>query len=324
MFDDIICTIDGEKLYQEIKDLFDQSLILPRGASTMLTLWCLATHGRDEVLFAAILLVSSPVKGCGKSTALEIVASLVYKTHFTGSITTAGIFRLLSEEKGTMILDEADTYFAGNNEMAGILNNIYKNNGAGVTRCDTSNGFTPVVFDAFGFVAIGMIGLPPDTVMSRSVPIRLKKKSASEEVKRFSGSNEHTDRLRDQCSEWMADQLEVLAGMEYPRLKSGQDRYDDNVEYLLAIAQLIGLEVYESAKLAALEIMDIVEDQDFGLVLLRDLREIFSQSDRVSFKTSSVLDKLKGLDESPWGEYLRGKPISARGLSDLLRPFDIM
>jgi uncharacterized protein DUF3631 len=38
---------------------------------------------------------------------------------------------------------------------------------------------------------------------------------------------------------------------------------------------------------------------------------------------SSLLEKLHALEEAPWKEWCHGKPITARGVSNLLRPYGI-
>jgi hypothetical protein len=54
--------------------------------------------------------------------------------------------------------------------------------------------------------------------------------------------------------------------------------------------------------------------------LLADLRLIFGEAEAMS--TNAILSALNALDEAPWGD-LRGKPLDARRLARLLRPYDV-
>ncbi|HET9256858.1 MAG TPA: DUF3631 domain-containing protein [Pseudonocardiaceae bacterium] len=57
-----------------------------------------------------------------------------------------------------------------------------------------------------------------------------------------------------------------------------------------------------------------------GLRLLADLRTVFGTTDRIS--TETILERLRGLDESPWSD-LRGKALDSRGLAHRLKPYGI-
>ncbi len=54
--------------------------------------------------------------------------------------------------------------------------------------------------------------------------------------------------------------------------------------------------------------------------LLSDLREVFGESDALHGET--ILNGLHKIPEAPWGDYF-GKPLNARGLAKLLRPYGI-
>ena len=59
-------------------------------------------------------------------------------------------------------------------------------------------------------------------------------------------------------------------------------------------------------------------------MLLADLRTIFEAQDwPEAIASNEVLDKLTELEGRPWSDWRRGKPLTARGLSNLLKPFDV-
>jgi hypothetical protein len=57
-----------------------------------------------------------------------------------------------------------------------------------------------------------------------------------------------------------------------------------------------------------------------GVRLLGDVRAVFEELDRIT--TAALLERLKALEEAPWSD-LRGKPLDARGLARLLKPYGI-
>lgn len=311
----------SELLYQEIFELFNRHIILPKHLIVLLVLWCIATHGKSYTKYAAILLVTSATKGSGKSTVLEIVSEIVSKAHFTSSISSAGIFRVMSEG-ACLILDEVDTYFDSKSEMTGIINNLYMDNGAGVTRCNADEGYRPESYSQFGFTAIGMIGLPSAaTIIDRSIHIPLKKKKATEEVAKFRGKSELTSSIKMRVSRWMRDHETELKGMDYPRLGSGDDRYDDKYEFPLAIAQLISPEVYEGAKRAALMHFDsVANEEDIRLVLLGDIRTAFCIKNSDKMGTGNLVSTLDALNDE---QYAYGGKTTPRKIASVLRSFGI-
>jgi Protein of unknown function (DUF3631) len=78
------------------------------------------------------------------------------------------------------------------------------------------------------------------------------------------------------------------------------------------------------AQASAIALMTGEERQDESVTaeLLRDLHEIFSTNDIDAYKTSELLDELHKLEASPWRDWY-GKPLSAHGLSRLLKPYRI-
>jgi hypothetical protein len=65
------------------------------------------------------------------------------------------------------------------------------------------------------------------------------------------------------------------------------------------------------------------EDDSLTVALLRDIHAVFSANGvEGRLQTSDLLAGLHGLEESPWSDWY-GKPLSAHGLSRLLKPYRI-
>ncbi len=88
--------------------------------------------------------------GSGKSRFIQTIGMLCYKPVFTsGATSTAPIFRILNESKGTLVLDEADFKFSDmTSDIVKILNTGYQK-GTAVIRCKP-NSFDPEAFDVYG------------------------------------------------------------------------------------------------------------------------------------------------------------------------------
>ncbi len=99
-----------------------------------------------------------------------------------------------------------------------------------------------------------------------------------------------------------------------------EDRNADVWEALLAIADLAGADWPERARVAAVSLVTDSSDRagSLGVLLLRDLRTVFKNADRLP--TEVILERLTQLEESPWGD-LRGKPLDARGLARRLSKY---
>jgi DNA polymerase III delta prime subunit len=71
-------------------------------------LWIIHTHTYDRFMVTPRLLLSSPVKGCGKTTLLDVAERLVVRAEKSDNITAAAIYHSLQGVPRTLLLDEAD------------------------------------------------------------------------------------------------------------------------------------------------------------------------------------------------------------------------
>ena len=78
--------------------------------------------------------VASPEKRCGKTTLLGLLSELVHRPVAAANISPPALFRVIEEAEPTLLIDEADTFLQGNEEMRGILNAGYSRKTAYVVR----------------------------------------------------------------------------------------------------------------------------------------------------------------------------------------------
>ena len=275
----------------------------------------------------------SPEPGSGKSRALEVTEPLVPRPVHAVNTTSAYLFRKVSDPEGlpTILFDEIDTVFGPkakeNEDIRGMLNAGHRK-GAMAGRC-VVRGKIIETEELEAFCAVALAGLDdlPDTLMSRSVVIRMRRRAPSELVEpwRHRVNAPEAKVLAQRLSNW-ADSVKDRAGQTWPDMPQGvEDRDADVWEALLAVADLAGDHWPQTARVTA---VTVVTDSkagtpSLGVLLLRDLRTVFNtrRADRLS--SESILTDLRGMEESPWAVIRRGEPLDARGLAQRLRKYGI-
>jgi hypothetical protein len=240
------------------------------------------------------------------------------------------LFRKVSDPAGlpTILLDEADATFgpraAKEHEDLRALINAGHRKGAIAGRCaPRGNSVMTEDLPAYCAVALSGLGDLPDTVMTRAVIVRMRRRSPDEAVEPFR-HREHAPlghALRDELAEWSTC-IEVGVWPEMP--VGVVDRNADVWEALLAVADAAGGEWPERARSAAMELVtEVVQSPPgLGVQLLADLRIVFDELGQDSISTHSLLEQLNGMDEAPWGN-LRGRELDSRDLAKRLRPYEV-
>ncbi|MER6842473.1 DUF3631 domain-containing protein [Streptomyces platensis] len=322
----------GSKLLDELRAQISQFVIPPSPeALDAITLWVAATHLQPAWQHAPRLAVVGPAKRCGKSRLLDVLTETVHDPMLTINTTPAAIFRSISEEEPpSLLVDEADTIFGPkvaekNEETRGLLNAGHQR-GRYVTRV-VGNDHTPHKFATFAMAAIAGIGDLPDTVMDRSVVIRMRRRAEGEKVRPFRSRRDipALHEIRDRIHAWARPLLEEAANLE-PDMPV-EDRAADTWEPLVIVADLAGGRWPRLARVACVRMVTAEvaaeEDHPSGARILADIRRVFfAQREVDSLSTGDLLHHLRQDPEAPWAE--RGRDgLTARELSRMLRDFDI-
>jgi uncharacterized protein DUF3631 len=305
-------------------------VVLTEHQTTGVALWTVHTHTFQAAAVTPYLNVHSPEKESGKTLLLEILRPLVAEAWLTGHVSPAVLVRKVDALTPTLLFDESDRTFGGDKESAetliGVLNTGYQRGGAYSICVGKQHDWKD--FSTFCPKAIaGLDGKMPDTVRSRSVSIRMKRRAPGEEIERYRRREvlKRAELIFDNLAQWADHEptIEQLAAARPALPDELSDRAADVWEPLLAIAGMAGGEWPSRALTAARALSGSAEpDEDtIGVRLLADCRAAFGDEDWVS--THDLLDHLHGLEEAPWGEWFKGNPISARKLAVLLRPYGI-
>jgi len=294
---------------------------------TAAALWVAVTWTIEQFDVAPYLLITAPERQSGKTRLLEVLEHVVRKPILASSISPAALYRVVDKEHPTILLDEIDAIYGpkavGNEDLRSLINaghrrgvKSYRMGGGTKTKLES--------FDAFSAKALAGIDGGrhlPDTIVDRSILIRLQRRAPDEQLTRY--------RQREAAKEGreLAQRVDaVLAAFkiaEWPEMPIGlSDRATDVWEPLISIADAAGGEWPDTAREAAESIYGTPDpaDDSLGVRLLADIRTAMKTIDRIS--STELIAALVDLDEAPWSE-LYGKPLSQRKLADLLRPFGI-
>ncbi len=278
----------------------------------------------------------SPEPGSGKSRALEVTEPLVPRPVHAVNTTSAYLFRKVSDENGppTILYDEIDTVFGPkakeNEDIRGMLNAGHRK-GATAGRC-VIRGKIVETEELPAYCAVALAGLDdlPDTIMSRSVIVRMRRRAPDERVQpwrpRINGPA--AQQLHDRLAEWSSSPYVrgQLAGDFWPHMPDGvEDRNADVWEALLAVADLAGGPWPTKARNAAVALVTASQRNtpSIGVQLLRDIKKVFDAITDDKMVTADLLDALAEMDESPWATIRRGDKIDSRGLSSRLGKYGI-
>jgi hypothetical protein len=313
--------VDGAGLLDKIVALLARYVVMSNEACHAVALWILFSWTLDSFDVAPILAVLSPVKRCGKSTLLKLLLSLSCRAVRGSNITPAVIYRVVDECHPTLILDEADTWLCVGAEIRGLINSGHDRALACVIRA-SGPGHSLQQFSTFAAMAIAANVSLPTTIRDRSIVVPLSRKSKAEQAEhlRVSRAFVETEPLRRRARRWADDHADCLRAAEPERVQGLDDRAQDNFEPLLAIADACGGKWPQRARRAAAILSVRDDEQELGIMLLEDLPGIFAAHDRPVLLTRVLLAELHALEERPWGE---GKPLTARRLALLLRPFGV-
>jgi hypothetical protein len=324
---------DGEQVLADLRAQIRRYVVLPNEeAFTAVTLWVAATHLQTAWQHAPRLAVVGPAKRCGKSRLLDVITETVHDPLITVNASPAAVFRSITETPPTLLVDEADTLFGSakvaekNEEMRGLLNAGHQRNRP--TLRVSGPNHEVAKFPTFAMAALAGIGDLPDTIMDRSVVIRMRRRRPGEKVAEFRTVRDTPSlhALRDRLLAWLTP-LRTEA-MELTPAMPVEDRAADTWQPLVAIADLGGGPWPGLARAACLAMTqhEAQQDQDtsgLGIRLLLDIRRAFTaEGNPPVIRTSRLLDILNKDDETPWPEYT-ANGLTPRGLQLLLRDYGI-
>ncbi len=212
------------------------------------TLWVAHTHLIEVFESTPRLALLSPEPGSGKTRVLEILELLVLRPVARMNCSPAYLIRRVAAPEGppTLLYDEVDAIFgprAREHEDVRALLNAGHRRGAVAHRCtNRGNQIVTEDFPAFSAVAMAGLGRLPDTLMTRSVIVRMRRRAPHEHIDQFRRrlNGPEGEALRERLAAWAAAVGPLVEGV-FPSMPDGvADRAADVWEPLLGVADAGG------------------------------------------------------------------------------------
>ena len=318
----------GADVLDKIETFIRRFCVLPgEHCYTAVTLWAAHTHFIKLLETTPRLACLSPEPGSGKTRVLEVLDVLCAHPLMALDLSMAAFFRIVEKNQPAILLDEVDAIFMGKKQsesaedMRRVINNGYRV-GAVVQRVGGASRDEVQSFHVFTPVAMAGLGQLPDTLMTRSIILRMKRRRGGEKVEPFRDRIHRPagKKIQAVAAAWAAS----IAQLDYPELPDGvEDRDADVWEPMIMIADLAGDEWPDRAREACLTFITEkpISTVSLGVRLLTDIRSIWPE-DAAVMSTVELLHALHGLDEAPWAD-LFGEGLRPRKLAQLLGDYGI-
>lgn len=326
-------TRDDPSLVRDLEAFFNDYLLLPRLVSLPLALWAMATHCYEIFSVFPYLGISSPTKGCGKTTVLRCVQLLSHEGRLFTNPSEASLFRIIEQLGPTLLIDETEP-LRGKHERSDYLNALFNSGNrrsARVPRCEAKGKtYTVVEYKVYCPKGFACIGALPETISDRAICFAMQKRKKTDGklgpfVEEF--VEEKATPLHSRIAVLIESRLEEIRAAYRPALTSVieflPDRDADSWAPLFALLAVIDsrrvAELKECAEgLTSAKVAD-AQDDNLSLRLLADISSVW-HLDEAKIFTSELIKRLKGIEDGPWAS---DEKFDGRKLGRLLRPFKI-
>lgn len=317
---------DGAELLDRLRAALTRYVILPAPeAADAVTLWIAATHAQPAWAHAPRLVIRAPEKRCGKSRLLDIVEATCHEPFITVNSSSAAVYRSITDDPPTLLVDEADTIFGpkadGNEDLRGLLNAGHQRNRPAKRYDANANRVESI--PTFAMAALAGIGGMPDTIEDRALVVRMRRRAPGETTAPY---RHRRDRpalraLAVQIRQWLRADLDTLEEAE-PAMPV-EDRAADTWEPLVIVADHAGGTWPDRARRAAVALTAEADENTASSTRLRLLtacRAAFG--DDTALPTAVLLERLKADPESEWAEH-GPTGLTPRKLGVLLAEYEI-
>jgi hypothetical protein len=221
--------------------------------------------------------ISSPERGCGKTTLRDVISLFIPRPILTENLSVAVLFRLVDAGAPVILADEYDAWLKDNEELRGLLNAGHRR-GAAAYRCE-GDSHEVRAFNAFAPAVLCGIGALPITLHDRSIVLRLERAKQGELSARFDPRRvDSEEECRQKLARWCADNRERIASADPTLPESVFNRQADNWRPLFAIAEVAGGDWPERCTdaFAKLSSQNDADSESLRVNLLADIRQIFT------------------------------------------------
>jgi hypothetical protein len=301
----------------------------------VIALWLVATHVWTAFDAFPYLVVTSSTKRSGKTRLLELMSFVASNSRLVANISPAALYRTISFDKPTLLIDEAEMFSSAKSEFRPLLNSGYRR-GQTVKRHDRD-------YETYCPKAFALIGDVHDTLRDRSIVIEMMR---SEPARRFvyATAKEEGAALREQLNVVLSSKaVEIAQALrDFKGLSFLTDRDEEIWTPLFVLCRLICPDRIDELTRAAADLSaaktakakryselgdeeDKAEQEEYGVLLLRDMLHVIGDQKQIT--TQEAIMKLRQIPTSPWrrfrGEGLKNDTRGSMILSGLLSRFGV-
>jgi hypothetical protein len=304
-------------------------------------LWNAHAHMMDAWESTPRLAFLSAEPTSGKTRSLEISEPMVPNAVSTVNASSAYLFRKAGSDEGqpTVFFDEIDTIFGPkakeHEDIRGFINAGHRR-GATYGRCvmhgsNVTTEDTPV----YAAVAVAGLGWLPDTLLARSIIIRMRRRLRTERVEPYR-RRDHAPQAKEigrRLAGWASTVVEAAKDMR-PEMPAGvEDRAADCWEPLLVVADLAGGEWPKLAREAAVALVAASQNQTPVSLYLRSLADTrtvcwknltaVAQSRPKGLPSRKMLEDMYAIDDAPWSSLNKGESYTPTQLAECLFEYGV-
>lgn len=322
---------DGNYVVAEVERLIAKYVVLPGAAKLPVALWALATHVFDVFDAYPYLVLKSPHPECGKTRLFEVLDLVCHSPLQATAPSEAALFRLIESLKPTLFLDELEFLSLARSERAqaiiGILNVGYRRGGR-VPRCIGEKGEKVKFFDVFGPKAFAAIGRVPRSIESRSIVVRIQRRTKNEPLTRFiyRQAQKNVESLKslipralESVRTNIQEVYENIADLDFLE----RDRDAEIWIPLFCLCSVLApgriSDLRECAKSLCEKKGNADNQETRSLRLLGDIQRVWDGQGERMF-SSDLVRQLKDIDDGPWNG---DKPLTQNNLARMLSQYEI-
>jgi len=331
--------VDGPKLFADLVAYCRQYVRVGESEYVVIAAWVLHGHAFAAFTRTPYLLVSSPVRECGKTLLLEILELIAANALMTSSVTNAVLARAISNDPlPALMIDEFDELQKGDKELlasvTATLNSGYKKSGNRlILEPDGGGGWVVKRLSTYCPKIISGIGSVPDQTESRSIPVRMERLAPGDKVDDPDEyiTEPQAAELKSRADAWARQHLDALRKARPDSPPELRNRQREVSRPLFAIGDEIGGEWPKRVRDAVVKLFgdrNRAPASDVGTELLGDIREAFGKlkppADLDRMPSADLVRALRAMADRPWDTWGKNeKGLTQNGLARLLKKFKV-
>jgi hypothetical protein len=308
----------------------EQDIIQP------LSLWIAGTYIYDMFDSFPYLVINAHVKRAGKTRCSELIGFTCSMPFNVAGATAASLFRIIQDNKPTIMWDEAETLSSEASTITRAFLNVGYRKGQTIPRATGTGVIQWPTYCPKVFVLIGDVY---DTLRDRSIIVEMQR---GEPRKRFSyeTAKAEGEEIAGELKTFIADNIEkIQSAYADVQLSFLTDRDAEIWRPIFALASV--LDSTEGTKLSRIAVdmatdktsdvkrygyvnqaeqEKIIEREEYSKRLLKDT--FFITSGIKSIESKQLVENLRAIDIAPWRKY-KGDGLNMNMLADLLGIYEL-